>query len=266
MEDRSSKNKALIISLAIHAAILGVCMWLTLSPPIPLPTEVSMEVAMADLGSTLNGSGKVSPDFIALPSSEVKKTNDYNAQPNPQTEAPPKEMVTDESGETSIKASDKPVENPKDVSAETNKVENKTPQKQVNTRALYPGSTGNTGGAESGGSEGNGEGLGDRGNPNGEPGGKGVLGRGNGNWDLAGRSLVKPPVIDTKEEGVVTLKIWVDRRGNVFRSEVLLAGTTTTSEYLIGKAKKAALDTKFDSKPEAAPEQVGKMTFKFILK
>ncbi len=267
MEDTSSRNKAFIFSVILHAIIIGVCMWLTLKPPIPLPTEVMMEVAMADLGSTLEGSGKVTPDHMALPSSELKRTSDYNAQPINQSQDQAKELVSDEASETAIKASDKPVENPKESNAETAKVENKTPQKTVNTKALYPGSTGKTGGNESGGSEGNGEGIGDRGNPDGMPGGKGVLGRGNGTWELAGRSLVKGISIETtKEEGIVVLKIWVDRRGNVFKAEPILSQCTTTSEYLFGLAKKAAMQNQYDSKPEAAPEQVGKMTFKFILK
>lgn len=263
----NNKSKAFTIALVFHGAIIGLCLLLNMKPPFPLPKEVSMEIAMADLGSTMNGSGNVTPDNIALPSSEVKQNNDYTAQPNFQPDASPKEMVTDESSPTTVVASDKPVTNPKEVDAPKTEVPNNAPKQRVNTRALYPGSTGSPGGSESGGSEGNGEGIGDRGNPDGMPGGKGVLGRGNGTWELAGRSLVVAASIEnTKEEGIVVLKIWVDRRGNVFKAEPILAQCTTYSEYLFSKAKKAALEARYDSKPEAAPEQVGKMTFKFILK
>ncbi|HEX4888177.1 MAG TPA: hypothetical protein VFV37_09045 [Luteibaculaceae bacterium] len=260
------RSKAFVISVTIHVAILGLCLLLTLRPPFPLPKEVSMEVAMADLGSTFQGSGKVSPDFIALPNTAVKQNSDFTAQPNYQPDAAPKELVTDDGSTTAVASST--AKNPKTATqSPTTETPTPTPERRVNTRALYPGSQGNSSGVEGGGSEGNGEGLGDRGNPDGEPGGKGVLGRGNGTWELAGRSLVKAASIEsTVEEGIVVLKIWVDRRGKVFKAEPILAQCTTTSEYLISKAKRAALEAEYDPKPDAAPEQVGKMTFRFILR
>ncbi|MES2630169.1 MAG: hypothetical protein V4616_14495 [Bacteroidota bacterium] len=269
MENRSVKNKALLVAVVIHAAILGICLLITLLPPQPpFPEEVMIEVAMADLGSTPDGSGDVTPDNIALPSSNVKQNTDFSAQPIQPTTSPAPEMVTDENSTTVVNASTKPVKESKANEVPTNVPQTEVaPVQRVNTSALFrKGSNANTGGGENGGSEGDGQGLGDKGLADGVAGGKG-LGIGNGTWILAGRSLLRAASIETtREEGIVVLKIWVDRRGNVFKAEPILEQCNTTSEVLFAKAKKAALEAKYDAKPDAAPEQVGKMTFKFILR
>ncbi len=268
METKPQKNKAFIIAVAIHVAILALCFIFTIQPPQPpFPEEVMMEVAMADLGSTADGSGNVETDNISLPSSETKQNNEVAAQPIATPTSPAPEMVTDENSSTTVVASTKPVKDAK--ATDVPKPESQTvstPTQKVNSAALFKKSSGGNQNGGDGNSDGDGEGVGNKGLADGVPGGKG-MGIGNGTYELAGRSLVRAANIEnTKEEGIVVLKIWVDRRGNVFKAEPILAQCTTYSEYLFSKAKKAALEAKYDQKPDAAPEQVGKMTFKFILK
>ncbi|MCE3259841.1 MAG: hypothetical protein K0S12_1482 [Bacteroidetes bacterium] len=143
---------------------------------------------------------------------------------------------------------------------------------------------------KNGGGHGNNTDPGQNGDPNGDPfkdgnGGKGP-GKGTGDGDgngpgkgpgngpgfgggkigvsLAGRAIVKPPVLpkDTKEEGKVVVEITVDSEGNVIEANPNGRGTTTSSAILKAKAKQTALATKFnvDGKFE---EQKGTITIVF---
>jgi len=55
----------------------------------------------------------------------------------------------------------------------------------------------------------------------------------------------------------------VDREGKVISATYQQKGSTTSNSYLISKAKKAALEAKFNPMPSAAIYQVGTITFNF---
>lgn len=121
-----------------------------------------------------------------------------------------------------------------------------------------------------GGGDGTTDQVGDQGDINGDPNSKNYEGGGFGNgnsFSLAGRKLVREPVIkdDSQEEGKVVVDIIVDRNGKVIRASPGARGSNTASTILLKKAKKAALEAKFNVRPDAAFEQKGKMTFFFIL-
>lgn len=265
MEPKSQKNKALIISISFHAAIIGVCFFFTLYPPYPLPPEVSMEVAMADLGTTLEGSGDLAPTNVDLPSSATEQIKDFTAQTSTANDAPTQDLVTDDAGETALPTATKTNEKTRQTDAPSKESTASAPKPSVNKSALFSGAmTKNEG--EGGTGEGDGGEGADKGLPDGVKGGKG-LGIGNGSYILAGRSLVKEASLgSTREEGVVVMKIWVDRRGNIFKAQPILDQCTTTSETLFAKARKACTEYKFDVKEDAPPEQVGKFVFKFTLR
>ncbi len=92
-------------------------------------------------------------------------------------------------------------------------------------------------------------------------------GGGNGiSYDLSGRkplSLPKPEY-NGKEEGKVVVEVTVDRNGNVTKANPGVQGSTTLNEYLLSVAKKAALASKFDRKPDAPAYQKGTITYVFI--
>jgi TonB family protein len=107
----------------------------------------------------------------------------------------------------------------------------------------------------------------------------GVIGEGSGNGPgrgpethepiviaLNGRTVVKAPKVDLKpqESGRVVLDIWVDRKGNVLRTE-LGRGSTTNAKNLVDAAHKAIMATRFSADPKAMEEQQGKATFVFKL-
>ncbi len=82
---------------------------------------------------------------------------------------------------------------------------------------------------------------------------------------MNGRKIVKQPVINnlTTEKGTVVVEITINKYGNVVKAEPGGEGTTTTSQYLLTKAKQAAESAAFDSAPTSPLEQKGSITILF---
>ncbi len=93
-------------------------------------------------------------------------------------------------------------------------------------------------------------------------GGKGI------SYSLAGRKPLKlpKPEYNYQVEGIVVVEVTVDRNGNVTKANPGMKGSTTLDDYLLNVAKKAALASKFDRKPDAPAYQKGTITYHFILK
>ncbi|MGB0167487.1 MAG: hypothetical protein ACPF8V_11600 [Luteibaculum sp.] len=259
-----SNKRALVISILFHVVLLIIFLFVGLTQPDPLPKEIGVEIAMADYGTSFTGQGDT-------PSPQPQPTEDPTpAQTTPtavqNTAAPQEQVVQEDVSDIATPTSTKKTEKKEKTEEKPEPVKEVQPQRQVNQRALYPGKQNDNPATTGGGSQGNREGKGDAGSEEGKPQGKGILGGGMGSWELSGRSLVKGTTIeDTKEEGTVVLNIWVDRYGNVTRTAPNLAESNTTSQYLFDLAASAAKQSKYSSKSDAAVEQKGKMTFKFIL-
>jgi len=145
----------------------------------------------------------------------------------------------------------------------------------------------NTG--KDGGGKGDNDVAGQNGSPDGDPFKNGNGGHGNGNGggdgdgdgpgsgpgkgpgygpgiaiDLRGRAVVVKPKLpsDTKEEGKVVVEITVDSQGNVTEANPNGRGTTTSSALLKAKAKKTAMETKFNVNGKFE-EQKGTITIVF---
>jgi outer membrane biosynthesis protein TonB len=87
-------------------------------------------------------------------------------------------------------------------------------------------------------------------------------------YDLKGRGFQKlpPPKYDYQGEGRVVVDVSVDREGKVIQAIPGTKGSTTHDEYLLKVAKDAALEARFESKPDAPVVQKGTITYNFILK
>jgi protein TonB len=258
-----NKKKALIATTLFHIVLFILFLFMGLTQPDPIPEEIGIEIAMGELGTTMDGAGEVTPANIAEPTTDVVTPDSPVATPPPTPVEAVQEAATEEDSEVAVpkskseKKAEKKVEEIKPV---------EKPQRTVNKQALYGGKKPSDASNKTGGSQGKGEGVGDRGSDEGSEDGRGALGGGKGTFELKGRSLLKEATIeDTKEEGTVVLDIWVDRFGNVIRSSPNLAESNTTSQYLFGLAKRAAIKSKYSTKNDAAIEQKGKMTFVFIL-
>jgi hypothetical protein len=62
------------------------------------------------------------------------------------------------------------------------------------------------------------------------------------------------------------VEVSVDRSGKVTQATAGIKGSTTLNENLLRVAREAALETRFDPKPDAPPVQKGSITYNFILK
>jgi len=82
---------------------------------------------------------------------------------------------------------------------------------------------------------------------------------------MPGRKVTKQPKVDnlTMEKGVVVVAITINKYGDVVKADPGVEGTTTTSQYLLTKAKQAAESAKFDSGTTMPLEQKGTITITF---
>jgi TonB family protein len=121
-------------------------------------------------------------------------------------------------------------------------------------------------------SEGENKGSGNQGYVTGDPNSKNRSGSGLGSkgdgFQLAGRSLVgslQKPTFKGNEEGIVVIRIKVDRNGKVVNAEYTLKGSTLQGNEFITSAKKAALKTRFNADPKAPAFVYGTITYHFEL-
>lgn len=254
------RTLAMGISLLLHAVlILFIVLWKILTPIPPFAEGGGMGMVV-DIGFSELGMGD-NPDNM-----EPAPTEQAAAPPTVQEDA----VMTEETDEVAVSAPDPKTPRPdKPKKPEPVKVTEPTISKELQ-RAL--GAWDQKGGGEG---QGNSDQPGNVGRPDGQPGGDGAgTGTGTGTfhgpgWDvnLAGRTIRKRPVIDDKPDkaGKVVLDIFVDSEGKVVRAVWNSGKSTTTDQGLVDIAKRAAMASSFYSKPGAAAEQKGEMTFIFIL-
>ncbi|NSW93396.1 MAG: hypothetical protein HPY62_01670 [Bacteroidales bacterium] len=87
-------------------------------------------------------------------------------------------------------------------------------------------------------------------------------------YNLEGRGFqsLPEPKYNLQEEGRVVVEISVDRSGKVVQAIPGVKGSTTLNETLLKVAKDAALQARFDAKPDAPAIQKGTITYNFVLK
>ncbi|MHB0754618.1 energy transducer TonB family protein [Polaribacter sp. M15] len=88
-----------------------------------------------------------------------------------------------------------------------------------------------------------------------------------GNYNLAGRKALSKPKEqpDCQEEGIVVVRITVDKNGKVISAIPGVKGSTNTAACLLKPAKEAALKTTWNADKKAPASQVGTIIYKFSL-
>lgn len=88
-----------------------------------------------------------------------------------------------------------------------------------------------------------------------------------GNYNLAGRNALSKPKQqpNCQEEGIVVVRIQVDKSGKVIYALPGVKGTTNSAPCLLEPAKKAALATKWNADNKAPQKQTGTIIYKFSL-
>ena len=279
-------KKGLLGTVIFHSILALLFIFLGFSTPLPLPAEQGI---LINFGNTQQASGsreiqesavRTEPAESQPQQNQQEQTNTRksqpveNQEPNPQQskedlatqdfeEAP--EMDTKKQKQQSGKKKKKKVD---EEEKKQQKQEKKQPQQQVNKKALYPGKSNN----ESGKSEGKTEGTGNQGRESGSPEADNYAdmesrGMGGVDFSLQGRnpeSLPKPEY-NYQVEGKVVVEITVDKYGNVTKASAGAKGSTTLNDKLLQAARKAALNARFDRKPDAPAYQKGTITYYFRL-
>ena len=273
--EKQNKIKGIITSIFFHALLL-LLFYFLIGVKRPFPPLSDQGGVMVNLGYMDDGSGTVQPMNV----------NDKVEVPQPTKSNPPvksssDKIITQENSDAPVITKRNDIKKKRDV--KTQKIKPSQPvtvTPPVSTppkpKAMYTGGSQN-----SSTSEGDGTKKGDKGQVNGSPfgdsytgnpglnGGPGGTGSGNGyNWKLKGRTiLVKPSITDNSQEtGIVVVKIKVDKNGRVISADGPAQGSTTTSNYLFGLAKKAAMGCKFNAPAGVPDEQFGTISFNFKVK
>jgi TonB family protein len=149
---------------------------------------------------------------------------------------------------------------------------------EINSRAqgAFASKGDGTGGKEKGDGKSQGQTFpgGNQGVPTGDPnsnnygpGGSGGGNQGTGpSFSLSGRtaSSLPKPNYPGEDEGIVVVKITVDKNGNVTAAEPGARGTTIMNQKFWQEAKQAATKAKFNT-DDNAPAQQGTITYRFVL-
>ena len=87
-------------------------------------------------------------------------------------------------------------------------------------------------------------------------------------YNLEGRGFqsLPSPRYEYQVEGRVVVEVSVDREGRVTQATPGFKGSTTLDENLLKVAREAAMQARFDSKPDAPLIHKGTITYSFILK
>ena len=274
------RSRSLIISVFIHGALFLLLLFFVISTPIPpFPEAGGGGGVLVNIGYIDEATGAVQP----MSSTVTPEPQQVKAVPVPA----PQEKIATQEDEESVAMNSSEKKEKKETKKPLTETKKAEPVKTVEAGSLYKGKKNNS--ASQGTST---SGTGDQGSRQGDPnsaytgksgtgGGPGSgtgtgggdgdgngPGKGNGiSFDLSGRLLLRKPSIDdrSQETGKVVVSITVDREGNVTEARPGARGSTTTSAYLLGKAKEAALKAKFNASPEAADIQKGTMTFVFLV-
>ena len=267
----SERGKGILGTTLIHVVLFAFLILVGFSVPPPQEME---EGILVNFGTDETGLGMIEPSPPAvqeetsppLPSNATVKTKEdplltQNTEEAPEVKKVDKLLLEAER----IRKEQVEIER-KRVAAEQRRqsdIMNRTKNalansKNAGTNSAGEGVTGGPGnqGVTSGSvdSKVRGEGSG--------PGDKGI------SYDLQGRGFqaLPSPKYDYQGEGRVVVEVSVDRVGKVIQAVPGTKGSTTLDEYLLKVAKDAAMEARFETKPDAPAIQKGTITYNFILK
>ena len=280
--DAAIRSRSIVLTVFVHGLIFLALLFLMLRTSIPpFPESGGSGGVLVNIGYIESASGEIQP------MAESSTENPNPVKVTQQTKADEEKILTSNDAESPVIKTVEKKETKKSIDKQIKalaKTEIKIaiPVRKVDPRSLYQGKntssssqgTATTGSGDQGDRKGdplstytgkNGTGTGP-GEGDGTGTGKGP-GNGGISFDLAGRRLVRKPVIDDKsqETGRVVVSITVDKEGNVTEARPGARGSTTTSSYLFEKAKEAAMKATFSPNPDGADIQKGTMTFVFLV-
>ncbi len=290
MQLTKEQRFSIVSSLIFLIGFTGLLLIFGFSSPFPPPEE---EGILINFGDMETGSGQIEPRPAAQP--EIIESTPKETTPPPKTVESKnnvEEVMNQDFEEAAALAEKKRIEKEKQEELKKQKEaeeqerirqeelerqrleeaerQRKLEQQRILQERAKSAFTGkNPAGDNTG--EGDAGGQGNQGNPEGDINSKNRVGGttgGNGiSFSLSGRSsqsLPKPEYL-SQSEGKVVVEVTVDQNGNVLKVKAGAKGTTTTDKLLQQAAEKAALKAKFDVNKDAPPQQVGTITYHFVL-
>lgn len=290
------RGKGILGTALFHVAVLLILIFAGFSSSPPDPME---EGILVNFGTDEGGSGFVEPVASSQPQTtpppestpplpveetteDAVETQDFEEAPVAQKQEekkvdPEKEKRREEELEAErIRKEQEEQERLRREAEEAERKKREEDQKRINeimnrTRSALENSK-NTG-ENTATSEGE---TGESGNQGNESGSVDSRNRGDGSgtgnegisYSLAGRTPMKlpKPEYNYQDEGKVVVEVTVDRNGNVTAATAGVKGSNTLDEYLLRVARTAALQAKFDRKPDAPVIQKGTITYHFMLR
>lgn len=284
----SQRGKGLVGTALIHLAVFLLLIIVSFSVPPPPETE---EGILVNFGTGETGLGIVEPSPPAIeqkasppPKPDIaKKTDDEAVLTQNIEEAPEVKKVDPEA----IKKKREKIEADKKIKEQLEaerirkqqeEIERKRIEAEQQRQADIMNRTKNAlANSKNAGTKSSGEGIaggqGNQGSLTGSVDSK-VRGEGSGlgnkgiSFDLQGRGSQRlpEPRYDYQGEGRVVVEVSVDRSGKVIQAVPGIKGSTTLDEYLLRVSREAAMDARFEAKPDAPVIQKGTITYIFILK
>lgn len=252
-----NKRRGLIATLLLHALLALLFVFYGLTYTFPPPEQG----ILINFGSSDEGVGKIQPDRQGSESEKSVQGASLPEEQHHEKENEDASMTTEESSlQIPVETEE---EKQKRLAEEQRQREEEAFRKQLedtwNKAEQQGGSEGETGKP------------GDQGDPQGSKTSKSHIGgpmHGRGNYKLNGRSLLFAPLVreQSQKEGVVVVSIIVDKKGNVIEATPGVKGTTTTDSHLWKVAREAALKYRFNANLYAPEEQMGQISFTFVLK
>jgi colicin import membrane protein len=261
----TDRQYGILGTIIIHGILILLLFFSILSLPKPAPPEGGL---LINFGDVISAGGQTEP---ALNNNPAPKQQEAEKQPVPEKK---EGIITQDFEKTAAlpKAPEKKkTEKPKPKPVEKKAPPEKKPVEKapvVNTKALYSNKGQST--TEKGTSEGIYKGQGNMGDPNGTPESDNYsqgLGGSSITPNLNGRSPIylKKPEFNVQREGIVVVEITVDRNGKVISANPGVKGSTLVDNTLYAAAKKAALESAFNVKSDAAERQTGTISYHFKL-
>ncbi len=253
--ERKERRRAAVLSMVTYVAIVAACFFFVAFQEVtPPPGEQFVAVGMADFGNVDEAGGDRETE---VPSEQVEEVVEQEVSESTAEEVAPVETIeTQDVSEVDVPTQEEPVET-------VTEVEDPDPVISDDLSNALNQMFSNSGG---GGSEGQQQGIGNSGAQDGQIEGTGVVSGEFGDSFLEGGTMVGEPNLDRKpnEEGVVRMKIYVDKSGTVTDARFDATNSTTSSSRLVALAKEAALTAKFSSHP-TKPTRIGWIQFNFEL-
>ena len=253
--EKKDRVKAGILAFLSFTGVVVLCFFLVaFKKSIPPPGEQFVAVGFADVGEVSEASGNVESE---VPSETVEEVVQPETAQSESVETPAvEEVVTQVESEVSVPSNPDPVSTPEP---------DPEPERQLNSRLsnavnalAQSGGGGSEGAAESG--------AGNEGADDGRIDGRGVVSGDNGDFWLDGGKIKGYPIQEEipNKEGVVRVKIVVDKYGKVTSATYDGVGSTTYDSELREMACRAAKTTTW-TENLARPIRTGFVTIRFEL-